>query len=310
MNFMINTVDAINASILNDTKGFISSVEEEYHGYIRQIGDMVADKRHIGVIMLAGPSASGKTTTAHLLCEALRKRGIGTDVVSLDNFYLTLNDKRMPLLENGNPDFESVFSLDLDEIRRCISDITNKQACDVPVFDFVTRTRMADRLHIDVKNGGVVIIEGLHALNPLLLEGIKPETVFKLYISPNRSVCSASGEQILSSRQLRLIRRACRDRLYRNADLKRTLHLWTSVVAGERKYLYAYKDVADFFVPTFHAYEPAIFKETFLEMADQLDKSAENYEYAMRAAQGIRQFCCLPALVVPKNSLLKEFLPV
>lgn len=305
---MLNTVQAINNAVKQDLSGFVSECEKEYHDQIENIAKLVSEKGTVGVIMLAGPSASGKTTTAHILRDKLKNFGIGTEVVSLDNFYLTADSPKMPLLENGRPDFESVYSLDLDEIRHCINAITKEHVYDMPIFDFVSRSRKKDKVRIDVRGGGIVIIEGLHALNPIMLEGINPDAVFKVYISVNTPLLYDNGTKALSSRQIRLIRRSCRDRIYRGADIYHTLKLWSAVVEGERKYLYIYKDTADVQISTLHSYELCVLRDVFLEMTDGLSEDAENYDYVMQTVKGLRSMTSLTQDIVPWDSLIREFI--
>ena len=304
---MINTVNSINKALKCRTLDFVNETENEYHEQIKGIAKRVAENKDIGVIMLAGPSASGKTTTAHILRDYLRKMGVRTEVVSLDNFYLEFSDPRIPLLDNGRPDFESVYSLDIEKIRKCISDITEKHICDIPIFDFLSRTRKKEYAHLDTTDG-IVIIEGLHALNPILLEGVKDRKTFKVYISVNTPILHDDGSVALSSRQIRLIRRSLRDVAYRGSDIYHTLKLWTAVVDGERKYLYAYKDTADVMISTLHPYELGVFRDGFLKMIENLTPDTENYEYVMRARQGISKIISVSSSVVPETSLLREFL--
>lgn len=305
---MINTVSQINKALEFNATDFVVSTENEYHNQIKKIADSVVENRSIGVIMLAGPSGSGKTTTAHILRDCLRDAGLHTEVVSLDNFYLESSDPRMPLLPNGRPDFESVYSLDIHEIRRCIKSITEDKECDIPIFDFVSRSRKDSRIHLDIGDG-IVIIEGLHALNPLLLEGANKQNVLKIYISVNTPVLNDDGSVLLTSRQIRLIRRSLRDNLYRGSDIYHTLKLWTSVVEGEAKYLYAHKDSADIKITTLHPYELAVFRDTFLKMTENLDASIENYDYVMRTREGIKGFVSVSENIVPWDSLIREFIP-
>lgn len=304
---MLNTVRAINNAVKRDLKGFIAECEKEYHDQIESIAASVCENGAVSVIMLAGPSASGKTTTAHILRDKLTEKGRATQVISLDNFYLTADSPKMPILENGRLDFESVYSLDLDEIRLCINSITKDGFYDMPIFDFISRSRKSQRAHIDVRGGGIVIIEGLHALNPLMLQGIDPATVYKIYISVNTPLINDNGTKALSSRQIRLIRRSCRDRIYRGADLYHTLKFWTAVVEGERKYLYIHKDTADIQISTLHSYELCVLRNAFLEMVENLESEAENYEYVMSAAKVIENMVSLSEEVVPWDSLIREF---
>ncbi len=305
---MKNTVNEINKALKYDAAAFIEAAEKEYYSSVNKIAEAVGNNRDLTVIMLAGPSGSGKTTTAHILRDNLRDRKINTEVVSLDNFYLAADDPRVPLLSNGRPDFESVYSLDVDMIKRCIIDLTEKKYCDMPIFDFIARSRKEKLERLDIGDG-VVIIEGLHALNPLLLEGINPKSILKIYISVNTPILRDDGSVALSSRQLRLVRRSSRDHLYRGSDLANTMRLWSAVVEGEAKYLYVHKSSADYQVSTLHPYEPALFRDIFLKLTENLPADTENYDYVMKTAAALKEFTSIGIAAVPWDSLIREFIP-
>lgn len=305
---MINTVNSINKAIETNAAELIESSEQNYRDRISKIAEHVNAHKNIRVIMLAGPSASGKTTTAHILCEKLNDLGVATAVVSLDNFYLEDGDERIPMLPDGKPNFETVMALEVEEIQRCMAEVIETGICDTPIFDFTSRKRKPQKNHIDVGDG-VIIIEGLHALNPILIDGIDRDKIYKIYISVNAPILFDDGCLALSSKQIRLIRRAMRDRIYRGADLKSTLEIWRSVVSGERRYLYVHKNSADVQLSTLHYYEPAVYRDTFIELVKELDRHTENYSYVVAAAEALEKFRPLGSAAVPWDSLIREFIP-
>ena len=148
----------------------------------------------------------------------------------------------MPLQENGEPDFETVYSLDIPLIHKCFEELLTKEKTNIPVFNFDIKGRRAKFKEIDIENHGIIIIEGLHAINPILTDNLPVDSWLSVYISPT-SYIYEGDKQILSSRMLRLARRMSRDYLYRNTSAIRTLKLWSSVVKGEEKYLYIFKDI-------------------------------------------------------------------
>lgn len=303
---MINTLLKINDSVKNNLQDFILSEEEKYNNEIKHTAEKISGNQKVKIVLLAGPSGSGKTTTAHLLCDYLKRLGKMSQVISLDDFYLSSKDA--PLLPDGRKDTESVNALDVPLLEKCMKELISQGKTDMPVFDFTKSERSEQIKSIDITDGSIVVVEGLHALNPQITEHIGKENILKIYISVSKGIYDEKGEKILSSRQIRLMRRALRDEVFRNSDIKRTLHFWTGVVEAEEKYLYDYKPLADITLTTLHAYEVGVYKERFLEMAKQVDKTCENYDYFMKTAIAAEMFLPVPSSAVPHSSLINEFI--
>ncbi len=302
---MINIISKINSAIENDVTGFIKSVENEYHSQIKDVAESCINKK-IKIIMLAGPSGSGKTTTAHILRDYIRDLGNFCEVVSLDDFYLDLD--KMPKDSNGKPDIESVYALNIPEFNRCIKALQTSGEAYMPIYDFKSGSK-PNAKYLDIKNGGIVIIEGLHALNPVMIESIDKSSVLKIYISVNMPLLYDDGSVALTSRLMRLMRRINRDSLYRGADILRTLSLWTAVTEGEKKYLYVFKDTADIKISTFHSFECSVLKDNILKMLSTLPKNAENYDYIIKAKKALENLKSLSFEMLPQDSLIREFVP-
>lgn len=305
MNFIVIKANEIN-NLIKNKKDFIKTVEKDFLKKVTSICDILIKDKNKKILLLAGPSGSGKTTTSHLIRQELSKNGVSSAVISLDNFYG--GNHEIPKLEDGRPDFESVFSLDIKEIHRCLSEIINNGVTNMPVFDFLKHERSKDILKIDVSDGGILIVEGLHALNPVIIDTLDKESILKVYISVNDSIYDENNNVLLSSRDIRFIRRLSRDAVYRNSTAVNTLHLWTAVIKGEEKYLYCFKETADIKIATLHQYEPCIFKSITKELLKDLPKTAENYENAMKIYKAIDDFVGLDKSFVPNGSLLKEFI--
>lgn len=301
----MNILSDINAAALADPIGLIATAEEAYDNELNRVVEQVLAAGHIKIILLAGPSGSGKTTTAHILRDKLTCRGHKAQVVSLDHFYLAA--EKMPRQENGQPDFETVYSLDIPEIHRVFSELITTEATTIPTFDFKTKKRGHSH-PIDISDNGLLIVEGLHALNPILTDRLAADCLFKIYISANQKIYDDEGKTVLSSRQIRLARRMSRDFIYRNTTASETLRLWTAVVAGEEKYLYCYKGTADVLLKTFHSFEPCIFRNIILDLLQGLDPATDNYEYVMRVKRGLERFFPLEPSLVPETSLIREFI--
>lgn len=303
----MNILSEINALALNNPEKLILDAEHSYYNEIEKLVNTLKSNPDYKILLLSGPSASGKTTTAHIIKTALCNTGISAEVVSLDNFYLSVD--KMPLQENGEPDFESVYSLDIPAIHRCFFDAVKYGKTDIPLFDFQKKKRSENTHKIDISNNGVLIVEGLHALNPVLTDTLNAENVFKVYISVNDFVYDDNGEEVISSRRIRLSRRISRDYIYRGTAALGTLKLWTSVVEGEEKYLYPYKDLADMMFKTFHSFECSVFRNIYFELLKDLPETAPNYEYAISVKDALEKFVPLSADLVPQDSLIREFIP-
>ena len=303
---MINSVNLINEKIRNDPSLFVNECEAEYCGIVKNLAEHVSRDDDIKIVAIAGPSSSGKTTTAHLLEKELLKLNETVQVISLDDFYLT-SDK-LPVLKNGEKDFESVNSLDIELLEVCFKDIITHGKASVPKFDFMTKQRKKELTNIDIGNKGIVIVEGLHALNPLITDLVERKNIFKVYISVNKNVVDEDGNKLISSRQIRMIRRILRDEIFRNSPVFETLKMWKGVIEGERENLYKFKPTADMHLTTFHPYELGLYKNRFLKLKEGADSSYPYYEEFMYLEEMIEKFESVDRKLVPENSLLREFI--
>lgn len=304
---MKNILEIINQQAAARPEELIKTSENEYIEELDELSDIISGNKNIKIVSIAGPSGSGKTTTAHILCDKLKLKGRNTTVLSLDDFYLP--SEQLPLLPNGSKDIESVYSLDLELLRKCFREIIEKGKTSLPRFDFKTKTRFLNENPIDIShNNGIVIVEGLHALNPHITELVPAENIYKIYISVNCPVLKENGDTLLTSRQIRLIRRALRDRIFRNTDINTTLSLWNGVVEGERKYLYCFKETADFQLITLHPYEVCVYKRYFLQLVECVEKNAPCYDYFIGTANALKKFNSIDISLVPENSLIREFI--
>ena len=303
---MINTLNEINKKAIESPKEFIELCNKEYLENLTNIAANISADADIKIVAIAGPSGSGKTTTAHILQEQLKKFGETVAVVSLDDFYLS--SEKLPILPDGSKDIESVEALDISLIKKCFEEIIISGKTNLPQYDFKTQTSIHNAKPLDIGKKGILIVEGLHAMNPLISDLVERKNIFKIYISVNRSVDDKNGVQLLSSRQIRLIRRVLRDEQFRGATATRTLHLWNSVIDGERKYLYCFKDTADIQLVTFHPYELGVYRERFGKMRATVNKNAPCYDYFIKTANALERFAAIDSCLVPSDSLVREFI--
>ena len=300
------TLCDINKLAQDNPKELIEISQKAYFEEINAIAKKISSNDELKIVSIAGPSGSGKTTTAHILCDLLKEYGEETVVVSLDDFYLSGDE--LPLLPDGTRDIESVNALDIQLINKCFSEIIEFGKTMLPKFDFKTKTRIIEDRLADITNHGIVIIEGLHALNPLITDLVPHKNIYKIYISVNDAIYDKKGDKVIYSKQVRLARRVLRDRIFRGASVNDTLTLWDGVVKGEEKFLYCFKDTADALLKTFHLFEPCIYKDEFISLENEVSKDNVSYRYFMNTANALKCFASLNRDYVPQNSLIREFI--
>ncbi len=300
------TLNEINEAVRRDPAALIEASDRAYHDSIAAAARHIADDDDLKIVAVAGPSGSGKTTTAHILQEMLEALDESTAVVSLDHFYLPR--ERLPIFSDGSPDFESVNALDAELIRKRFSNYLESGVFELPRYDFATGTRSESNKTIPLGERGIVIMEGLHALNPLITDLVPRKNIYKVYISPNQKIIDETGKVILDGRRERLVRRVLRDEIFRDADVNETLSLWENVIRGEEKFLYCFKDTADVKLKTFHRYEPGVFRNRFLETAKKLLPDAPCREFFMETVAAMERFAPVDPLLIPNNALICEFI--
>ena len=284
-------------------QAFAALCEQQYRERIDRIAEEVlASGRHI--VMLTGASAAGKTTSAHKLAAAIKARGRRSVVLSLDDFYA--GEGRYPKNHDGSDDYESLQSLDLPVLRRCLEELHRDGICQAPVFDFKIQQPNGVQI-IDCRNG-VVVIEGLHALNPALTENLPEHAVFCLYAGLREEYADPDGNRCLATRDIRLARRLVRDYLFRGHGASFTLNLWGHVCNGEDRYIKPYKSRADLLLDTTHTYEVCLWHNVL----DELPEDPALTTAQQRQLEALhRKFMPFPAMhtdMVPQDSMLREFI--
>lgn len=285
---------------------FAEKCEEKYNAKIKRIAEDIAQSGRTEIVMLAGPSSAGKTTTAKKLCEELSKFGVDSYTVSLDDFYL--DNCAAPRFADGSPDFETVDALDIKCFERTVKSLMENNEAYIPQFDFVNGKRKDEYKKLQIKDSDVIIVEGLHALNPLITEHLPKERLLKIYISVSSRIYGKNGDIILNKRNLRFVRRLVRDYKFRGNSVEKTFKMWMSVRYGEDTYLFPFKGNADITVNTIHLYEPCVLKDTAVQLLCGVDKTSEFYNESQRLMKSLDEFPSIDSGVVPENSLLREFI--
>lgn len=304
---VINTLSDINELALTDTKRFIARAEARYDDKLNEIVDKISKHQNIEIVLLAGPSSSGKTTTANKINEKLQKIGHKAYTISLDDFYRHADEAIID--EDGKPDYETVNALDLDLLRDVLNNLVKERKASIPQYNFDTGRRTDNAREIVILPGDVVILEGLHALNPVIHEFLPSETLLKLYISVSTRIYEDDSTVLFTKRDLRLIRRTVRDFRHRNSSVENTFSMWENVLEGEQKYLAPYKYCADILIDSIHNYEPCVFKERAIELFNTVSKDSIWYNETQRLTEKLLKFETISEERVPEDSLLaREFL--
>ena len=299
---VINTLSQINYEAQNDTATFISAAEERYSFALDCVVERIINNKCVEIVLLAGPSCSGKTTTANKLRERLADKGHKAYTISLDDFYRNSTDAIIG--DDGKPDFETVHALDLDLLEKVLKKLVKERTAKIPRFDFDTGIRTDNAFEITLDEGDVVILEGLHALNPIIYGYLPAEALLKIYISVSTRIYDDSGYVILTKRDLRLIRRTVRDYHSRSSSVENTFDMWDGVLEGENKYLAPYKYCADILIDTIHNYEPCVFKIRALELFKTVEPDSVWYNETQRLTEKLVLFSDIAEEKVPRSSLL------
>lgn len=301
-----NNLEYINEQARLNPNEFVVKCEQRYNNIIEDIAKRILEETGREIVMLAGPSSAGKTTTARKLCENLNKKGIKTYVLSLDDFYLNRED--IPYLPDGTQDYETVYALDLQLFTECVNKLLMGETVKNPVFDFTTGKRSDKEFNeITLGKEDVVIIEGLHALNPIITEKIQGK-LLKIYINVSSRIYDNKGNIILNKRNMRFVRRMVRDFKFRDSTVDNTYRLWRNVTAGEDKYLFPFRDNADIKINTIHLYESCVLKSQALPLIYESKISDEFRDDAKKLCKALEKFENINISAVPEDSLLREFL--
>ncbi len=299
-----NNIASINEMASLSPEKLVEMSEENFSRQVENVAAKVSLLPGNRLVMLAGPSSSGKTTTASLLSKDIQKNGRGAKVISLDDFYRDQTEKLY--FEDGTPDFETIESLDTDRITQCLSDITEKGECLLPRFSFLTRMREKEPVHFTLEKDEIVIVEGLHALNPKITDPLDGSRLTKLYVSVSSRVMN--GDKVfLTKRDIRFVRRMVRDYLFRNSKVDFTFFLWNGVRKGEDRYLFPFSHLADIRIDSFHSYEMCVLKRTALSLLAHIEENSPYFAPAQSLCEKLSQFVSIEESRMPESSLLREF---
>ena len=302
----ISSIGELNDMIVSSPPGELINLSESIQDYrLQGIANTIKNRSpKIKIILLSGPSSSGKTTSARKLSLYLKTMGLNPVPLSLDDYFLERADT--PLNENGKPDFESLRAIDIKLFNNQIDKLLKGNKVTTPTFNFITGKKEYHK-QVQMKDNDVLVVEGLHALSEELLKDIPKNKKFKIYISP-LVYLNIDDDNRINLTDIRLIRRMVRDNRNRGYSPSHTLSTWSEVRDGEEKYVFPYQDSADVIFNTFLAYELPVMKVYALPLLYQVKVDDPEYLTALRLIRLLDLVLPLPSDDVPSLSILREFI--
>ena len=301
----VDTVCSLNDTISEGGLGNIIRISEALHEKkIAEIADMISREKKL-IVLIAGPSSSGKTTFAERLCVQLRVNGIMPHIISLDDYFK--GGDSAPIDENGNPDYEAFEYMDSEKLNRDLAALLNGETIHMPNFNFITGQPEYKGRYLTLKPNEVLVLEGIHGLNERLTEKIPRENKFKIFISALTQL-SIDDHNRLATTDNRLIRRLVRDYRSRGMSASRTIAMWPSVLRGEAKHIFPFQDEADVLFNSSLVYEMSVIKQFVEPLLFKIDSSRPEYAEARRLIKFLDSFLGSDSREVPTNSILREFI--
>lgn len=302
----VNTVYRLNKAVKNEQIKDVIMIDEALHEKkIAQIADEIAKNPDIKMVLIAGPSSSGKTTFAQRLGIQLRVNGIKPVTISVDNYFVEREDN--PKDENGNYDFECIEAIDLDLFNNHLKKLLKGEEIEMPEFDFYEGKKKYKGKKLKLDKDEILVIEGIHCLNDKLTSKIPKDRKYKIYISA-LTVLNMDYYNRISTTDNRLIRRIVRDYKFRGYNAKHTLETWHMVNKGEEKNIFPFQEEANSMFNTSLIYELGVLKDVAIHILEEIKSDEKEYAEARRLINLLQYFETIPEEYVPKNSLLKEFL--
>ena len=302
----LNTVYKLNSEIKKGKEKKLILFSEALHEKkIAEIANQIKERQNVRMILIAGPSSSGKTTFAGKLGMALRVNGIKPVTISVDNYFVERKDN--PRDEFGNYDFECIEAIDIDLFNRHLVALLNGEEIELPTFDFTIGSKRYLGNKLKLEKDQVLVIEGIHCLNDKLTSLIPKEDKFKIYIS-DLTVLNIDYYNRISTTDTRLIRRIVRDNQFRGYKALHTLKMWYSVNRGEQKNIFPYQEEADVMFNSSIVYELAVLKDYAIPLLEEVPQTEPEYSEARRLIVLLKYFDSMKGDLIPNNSLIKEFI--
>lgn len=272
---------------------------------ISRIADEIASRKDVKLILLAGPSSSGKTTTCKRLSIQLVANGLKPLQISLDNYFI--NRVQTPLDENGEYDYESIYALNLELINEQFNALFRGEEVELPKYDFQLGVSKPSGKKVRMKENNVLVVEGIHALNPELTAHIPEKQKYRVYVSALTTIL-LDDHNYIPTTDNRLLRRIIRDYKYRGVDARDSIHRWPSVRSGENKWIFPFQENADAVFNSAMLFELAVIKQQAEPLLEQVPENCEEYSEAYRLRKFLKYIRPIPNKDIPPTSLLREFL--
>ena len=302
----IRTVGDFNQAV---TAGFSTDIinisEALQEKKIAQIAEDIAQRKGVKLVLLAGPSSSGKTTSCKRLSIQLAVNGLKPLQISLDDYFV--DREKTPKDESGEYDYESIYALDLKLINEQFNALFRGEEVELPKYDFQSGKSKRSGKKLKMNDHNVLVVEGLHALNPELTSQIPDEQIYRVYASALTTIL-LDNHNYIPTTDNRLLRRIIRDNKYRGVSAQETIHRWPSVRAGENKWIFPFQENADAMLNTAMLYELAVIKMQAEPLLQQVPENCEEYAEAYRLLKFLKYFKGIPYNNLPPTSLLREFL--
>ncbi len=302
----IRTVGDFNQAIdANHATDIINISEALQEKKIAKIAEEIASRKGVKLVLLAGPSSSGKTTSCKRLSIQLAVNGLKPLQISLDDYFV--DREKTPKDASGEYDYESIYALDLDLINEQFNALFRGEEVELPKYDFQSGKSKKSGNKLKMNDNNVLVVEGIHALNPELTAHIPQEQIFRVYASALTTIL-LDNHNYIPTTDNRLLRRIIRDNKYRGVSAQETIHRWPSVRAGENKWIFPFQENADAMLNTAMLYELAVIKTQAEPLLQQVPENCEEYAEAYRLLKFLKYFKGIPYNNLPPTSLLREFL--
>ena len=302
----VNFVCDLNEKILYDRIDDNILMQEALHEKrISDIADMICERK-ARLVLICGPSSSGKTTFAKRLCIQIGVNGKKTLYMGTDDYYKEKSERIYD--ENGKPDLESIRAIDVNLLVRDIKELLDEQEVDLPTYDFTRSCKVYGKRMTTIDNDTIIVLEGIHAMNALLTEGIEDNLKFKIYISPFTPI-SIDHHNRISTTDARMLRRIVRDYKFRNSEAQRTIDMWPDVRKSEDANIFPYNSEADVFFNSNCIYELAVLKKFAEPLLKRIKRSEPEYAEAQRMLSFLKYFDAIyDDSIIPNNSIMREFI--
>ena len=302
----IETLTKLNKAIRDGKAKDIVMLDEALHEKkISRIADSIAEKKDVKMVLIAGPSSSGKTTFAQRLGLQLQLNGLKPVTISVDNYFV--EREQTPLDSDGKYDFEAIEAVDMKLLNEHIERLLNGEEVEMPTFNFTTGSKEYKGNKVKLGKDDIIVMEGIHCLNDRLTAQIPRNKKFKVYISA-LTVLNIDEFNRISTTDSRLIRRIVRDSNFRSYSAIHTLKMWDSVNRGELKNIFPFQEEADAMFNTSLIYEICVLKKYALPQLEAIDNRSIEFSEAKRIREFLKYFEDIPDDLVPTNSLLREFI--